>query len=852
MAVRNKPHIVVSTMPLSEGYTPHKQKIVVPKVPPPPDRAARGAELRNAFTDAIQQAEERRQQSQVTIPGATPALYIQFESAEGVSLDLGTLEAVRSGVELVAVQRQVTELPDGTPSFIERATVVVPDDKVGHFLKRFEEYSNTAPKGKSSERRHENMLDRVARVRLATLKALWTDIGTDFPSGNEMHWWEVWLRRPHPTQKKQRTNTFEQFRTFCSETNLALTERLEFEDRIVVLVHATAEQLSRSIDVLNDIAEVRAVNEAAGFFGELPATGQAEWVDDLIQRTAAANEAAPAVCILDCGVNRGHPLLSQHIAAGDVHAVDPTWIANDDHGHGTQMAGLALYGNLATELASQAQLEIHHRLESVRILPPNGHAPNHPHLYGAVTASATSVVEIAAPDRKRCFSMAVGADADKGLGIPTSWSAAIDALAAGRSFDTDRRGLFYLDEDAAPSRLFIVSAGNVKAEAFSVDHLALSDASLIDDPGQAWNALVVGASTALVNIDHPDWANWLAVSNVGELSPWSKTSLSFGTQWPNKPDVVFEGGNVAHDQAGEFDFPIPNLSVLTTHFDPGQRAFALSWATSAACAQVAHIAARVMATYPALQPETVRALIVHSADWTDAMKQHLVGRPGKTARSNMLRRYGFGVPRVERALKSAADALTLIVEGAIEPFNNGHLHQIHFHTLPWPKAALAQLAAAGVQLRVTLSYFIEPNPSRRGWRKKHRYQSHGLRFAVKGPAESLDEFRKRLNVQALNDDEHKPDSPHDDGWFLGSRARERGSLHSDIWNGFAADLAEREIIAVYPVSGWWKEQPARDRSQRQVRYSMVVSIETAATEVDIWTPVAEEVGIAVEPIAVMT
>ncbi len=146
---------------------------------------------------------------------------------------------------------------------------------------------------------------------------------------------------------------------------------------------------------------------------------------------------------------------------------------------------------------------------------------------------------------------------------------------------------------------------------------------------------------------------------------------------------------------------------------------------------------------------------------------------------------------------------------------------------------------------VTLSYFIEPNPSRRGWRKKHRYQSHGLRFAIKGPAETDDDFHKRLNNQALDPEEEKPEAPEDPGWFLGTRTRDRGSIHSDIWSGLAADLAEREVIAIYPVSGWWKDQPSRDRSEHGARYALIVSIETPVENVDIWTPVAQQVGIPI-------
>jgi hypothetical protein len=226
------------------------------------------------------------------------------------------------------------------------------------------------------------------------------------------------------------------------------------------------------------------------------------------------------------------------------------------------------------------------------------------------------------------------------------------------------------------------------------------------------------------------------------------------------------------------------------------------------------------------------------------MKKHLVGKPGKNARSLLVRRYGFGVPRLERALRSAADALTLIVQGTIKPYEKGHMREIHLHQLPWPKEELSALGAVGVRLRVTLSYFIEPNPSRLGWRNKHRYQSHALRFSVKAPTESIDDFRKRLNEAALEASERRPDSPEDAGWFLGSRIRDRGSIHSDIWNGSAADLADRESIAVYPIGGWWKDQSKRDRSDLGIRYSLLVSIESPEQEVDIWTPVASQVEVA--------
>jgi hypothetical protein len=122
---------------------------------------------------------------------------------------------------------------------------------------------------------------------------------------------------------------------------------------------------------------------------------------------------------------------------------------------------------------------------------------------------------------------------------------------------------------------------------------------------------------------------------------------------------------------------------------------------------------------------------------------------------------------------------------------------------------------------------------------------------MKYPTETVDEFRKRLNQRALDEDEEKPAASGDaTAWYLGEVARNKGSIHSDIWVGTAADLAERGWFGVYPVSGWWKDQPKRDRSEIGVRYALVISIETEAEGVDIWTPVAQEIGIPIEEIAI--
>jgi hypothetical protein len=80
-----------------------------------------------------------------------------------------------------------------------------------------------------------------------------------------------------------------------------------------------------------------------------------------------------------------------------------------------------------------------------------------------------------------------------------------------------------------------------------------------------------------------------------------------------------------------------------------------------------------------------------------------------------------------------------------------------------------------------------------------------------------------------------------DAWYLGS-FRDRGSVHSDYWSGTAAELANRDAIAVFPVGGWWKEKPALMRYDRIIRYALVVSIRAISGSVNIYTPI--EIAIA--------
>ena len=843
-APRNRRHILVTAPPHAEAFTTRRSGRAK-AFQRPADPAQHARHLTVALTGAVERAAVHRPEA---APREQPraGILVAFQAPPGVELNLKSLENRNAGIEVRGVTRAATQVEQ---EFIETATVFIPEGKVAHFLNRFEQYATEQTK--SGHPKHRDLVDRISDIQFATLRALWTDDPAEFPPEGVPAWWEVWLRRDDEEGRE-----VQRLEAFARQRGIGLgVRRLGFDDRTVCLVRATAQQLAASLDVLSDLAELRKPKSASAFFIDLSPAEQAPWIDDAVARLTAPGADAPAVCVLDTGVTQAHPLIAPGLAIEDATAIVAAWGSHDNGGgpnqagHGTEMAGLALYGDLAPVLESADPLVLRHRLESVKILPPTG--ANDPDLYGAITAQATSLPEIQAPLRRRVFSMAVTAPADEGRGQPTSWSAAVDALAAGRSFDAATAGLVYLDEaERDAHRLFVLASGNITSDKFNADHLSVCDTSAVHDPAHAWNAITVGASTDKALIASPGHDGWTPVAAPGELSPWSSTGVTLSTKWPNKPDVVFEGGNVATDGQA-FNEGVPDLCLVSTFHRPAEKLLVLSNATSAATAQVARVAAIVSAEYPSLWPETLRALVVHSAEWTPAMRTAFDGARTRQAVESLVRRYGFGVPSASRALRSANDALTIVTQAIIHPYADGKTREMHLHELPWPRDVLEQLGEQQVTLRVTLSYFVEPNPGRRGWRARHRYASHGLRFDVKTGEESLRDFRLRLNKQASADEEDRPTTSSDAAeWLLGDRLRHRGSLHSDIWKGDAARLAARGVIGVYPVKGWWQEQPTRDRSEFGARYALIVSIQTDAEDVDIWTPVAQQVGVPVQAVEI--
>ena len=855
--VERRRHFVLQGFTETQVYIPPPQGGGSRDEIPQLDRVPHGGGLRS-------QIDEVRAQSAAAAAAQRDAgiseglgIPVEFEGFPDLELAFQRLSREPSGIELLNVRVEGLTGEGG----VTRATVFVPDGKLDHFERLIRGYLERKEDIRGRPRDNQPLIDTIRSIRAASLRALWT--GSDeFPSVREGPlWWEVWL--PVRSDREGVLSTFRERvdaiqegitgssgvveewgeRPFGPEMRVSQGE-LRFPERSVVLVYATVSQMEQSMPVLNSIAELRRAGETADFFVSSPTIEQEDWLDDLLKRSkyTGPGNGVPYVCILDTGVNRGHRLIAPALAPDDLHSGEPGWGSADSNGHGTGMAGLALAGDLTDLVLGSGVVYHKHRLESVKLLPEPGANGNEPQFLGRLMEQAIYRPEITAPSRLRVFGMAITSRANRDRGRPSAWSAAIDSLAADEP------------EGGENPRLIIVSAGNVEGDDSWSAYPDSNTTDSVHDPAQAWNALTVGAYTELVDIADDRAEEFSAIAPKGGLSPFSTTSLVWDRKWPLKPDVVLEGGNAALDPDGAAT-TVDSLCLLTSYHLPDIRPFSVFNATSAATALAARLAAQVMAEYSHLWPETVRALIVHSSEWTEAMKRAWLPqnrRARKQDYGRLIQSCGFGVPDLDRALWSVANSLTMVLQERLQPFkkegSGGPTYRdMHIHGLPWPDGVLESLGETLVEMRVTISYFIEPNPSARGTGSRYRYESHGLRFDVKRPYETVDQFRARINAAARDEEGgQRPRSDGDAAWLIGKQERNRGSLHSDTWRGTAVDLASIGHIAVYPTSGWWRSRPAQKRFDSVARYSLVVSIRAPKTDVDLYNEVQNKVLASVE------
>lgn len=717
----------------------------------------------------------------------------------------------------------------------ESAVMFVPDSARGFLRGRIRAYGGRVlPDG---NRPDIEKFEKIEKIQAATIRSLFVgDIDLAAP---EAVWWEVWVR--------ERGDWGEAIARSACAANLDVhADRLVFPDTTVVFIHASAGVLAAFLDRLpGAVSEVRRSTGTIEPFldrGE-GKIGQQDFVYDLVGRILPPPAGAPTVCVLDTGVSAEHPLIAPALHGN--WAYDDAW-GTDDHdpqgGHGTSVAALALYGDLEPLMNDKRNVVLEHAAESMKLLPPRGFPATKPPSYGVVTQGAVSKVEAARPHIRRSFCLANSAT-DFPPDRPSTWSGALDQIASGAMLGDKE------DETPAaeaPKRLVLVATGNVQ------DGMReeVAPCQKLEDPAQSWNSLSVGGFTTKEQPPAPP-PKLTPLVKANNRSPYSRGSQSLPYDLtPIKPEVLFEAGNMLVDGMGLCGYD-PSVSLLSAGSDHITEPLVPFWATSAAVGVAGHFIGQLQAALPDCWPETLRALAVQSAEWPQPIRNHFIGKGAhwktgaksgsKSNKQRLLREFGYGVPDISRAVLSAKNDVTLLAQAEIQPFvlsadkRTAVFNEMHFYDLPWPKQALERLENEIVTMKITLSYFVEPNLTGKAATRPDTYRSFGLRFDMKKRSETHAHFRSRIN--AAQEKDGSETETEKSCWLLGPKAVQAGSLHCDLWRGRAIELASHDAIAVYPVGGWWKSHIGQRRMNDKGRYALAISISAQGHQVDLHSEV---------------
>jgi len=507
-----------------------------------------------------------------------------------------------------------------------------------------------------------------------------------------------------------------------------------------------------------------------------------------LARVPAPPANAPGIAVLDSGLATGHPLLGP--AVGDAQSYIPELGPEDQHGHGTHVAGIALYGDAEEALRSGRFVPIL-RLFSGRILDANN-ANDSKLIENQVEEAVRYFHETYAC---RVFNLSYGDRRKPYLGRH------VRGLAV--TLDTITRTL---------GVLFVVPVGNLdRAAAVPFDwrtqyprHLLHQDAALLD-PATALNALTVGSLArwdATFNAQrYRDDPAEQPIARRDQPSPFTRSGPSVGGAI--KPELVAYGGNYAVN-ARAVNQPIvrQGLGELSTCKDfAAGRLLAEESGTSFAAPHVAHLAARILIEHPQTDNNMLRALLIAHARWPGPCETLLADR------SDRLRLCGYG--KVEEAAldRSTEQEVTLIASDAIPDRHH------HFYEVPLPESFIA-----GRQRTREISVALAHSPVVRTTRIT--YKSCELEFRLVW-SDSLARVSQMFNAATSREQYQRLSEAN--GARVGARNRGAGTAQADCWT-ISRITAQRRAQKLFVVVTRTDENWGRELTQTQEAYSLVVTM----------------------------
>ena len=508
---------------------------------------------------------------------------------------------------------------------------------------------------------------------------------------------------------------------------------------------------------------------------------------------------APGVTVLDSGLVGGHPLLAP--AIGDAQSFITGKGAEDEHGHGTSVSGIALYDDIAGGIRDNRFIpEL--RLFSGRILDEQNQS-DPPLIHNQISSAVRYFV-----DNYDCrvFNISYG-DLNKPYqgGRVAGLAVTLDALE--RELDV----------------LFVVPTGNYRGDEDEridwrtdyPDYLRAVHSGLID-PATALNVLTVGSiaryEKGTQNHRFPSDPAYIAVAKSDQPSPFTRHGPSVNRAV--KPDLVDYGGNIVVDSrdGNRRVQSLDGVGEITTSraFATG-RPFVQESGTSFAAPRVANAAAKILAEIHDASPDLCRALLVAHARTPEACTAMYA-----TQKEVLVNVTGYG--RVDRSalFRSLEDCVTLWSEELIE--NRRH----HFYQIPIP-TEFWQGGRRPRELTVALAY----RPAVRTTRIDYRASSVKFKLV---PADSLDEVVRWFNADAgLGDDETKKTREYSGGRGMSETDRSRGTMQASTWTFTQPSKVTREsswFVVVTRNDPAWGENISYEREP----YALVVTLSDKAAQ----------------------
>jgi Subtilase family len=449
-----------------------------------------------------------------------------------------------------------------------------------------------------------------------------------------------------------------------------------------------------------------------------PDVKTAEALDIVLAEAPLLNEVsddAPLIGIIDSGVN-DHPFLAD-VLVGAI-AVPPDLGTADVWGHGTRVAGIAVFGDLRAQLEGGA-LQRGARLCTAKVVNDRGDFDDRRLVPSQMREAITTlnqrygcrVFVIALADRRRVFDG----------GKVGTWAATLDELA--RELDV----------------VIVVSSGNriprggnrLEQAVTEYPRYLMEDANRLFEPAGALNVITVGALAhgEGLDLDRADDVRVRPITRLHEPAPFSR--IGPGPGGATKPDVVEIGGTLIFDPAvarlrgGE---DVGSAGVLTLYHSYLDRLFTAGSGTSYAAPRVAFSAAQILTRFPQASANLIRALIVGSAEIPQPAQERLLHLGDEATRAIC----GHGLVDLERAAFSDDARVTLKAEDELG------LDHFAVYRIPIPEAF--QAGNGERCIRVTLAF----DPPVRHTRTD--YAGIGMSFRlVRGcqPDLIFDHYRKR-------------------------------------------------------------------------------------------------------------